>query len=77
MICLITAAIPQAIKAYREGHSNGIAGPFIVLLLIGFSLMSLYLWLTKPIWPVLINYLFNIVMMLIIGRYKVFPRKPS
>lgn len=75
MCCLMTAAIPQAIKAYKEGHSRGIAGPYVVLLLTGFILMSVYLILTKPVYPVLINYVANIVMMCIVGYYKLFPRK--
>ncbi len=74
MGCLIMAAVPQAIKAVREGHSNGIAGPYVLLLLSGFTLMSVYLCLTKPVYPVLCNYLFNILMMCIIGYYKLFPR---
>lgn len=74
MACLIVAAIPQAIKAVREGHSKGIAGGYIGLLLAGFILMLTYLWVSKPVVPVMINYAVNILMMLIIGYYKVFPR---
>lgn len=74
MFCLITASIPQAIKSIKEGHSKGMAGGYIILLLFGFTLMSVYLLLTKPIIPVLINYASNILMMLIIGYYKLFPK---
>lgn len=74
MACLITASIPQAIKSVRDGHSKGMAGGYIILLLFGFTLMSVYLLLTKPIIPVLINYASNILMMLIIGYYKLFPK---
>jgi uncharacterized protein with PQ loop repeat len=74
MACLIVAASPQVLKSIREGHSDGIAGGFIVLLLIGFILMASYLLLTKPVIPLLINYAFNTVMMLTIGYYKLFPK---
>jgi uncharacterized protein with PQ loop repeat len=74
MVCLITAAFPQALKAIRDGQSNGVSGAFLVLLLSGFSLMSLYLILTKPVYPVLINYLSNILMMGVVAYYKLFPR---
>jgi uncharacterized protein with PQ loop repeat len=74
MMCLMTAAIPQAIKTIRQGHSTGISAGYLILLLAGFILMSSYLLLTKPVIPVLLNYLFNILMMLIIGYYKLFPR---
>lgn len=74
MMCLIVAAVPQAIKAVKEGHSKGMATGYLVLLLTGFTLMSSYLILNKPVWPVIINYGVNILMMLIIGFYKVFPR---
>lgn len=75
MICLMCAAIPQAIKSIKDGHSKGIAGGYVILLLTGFSLMSIYLILTKPVVPVIVNYLCNIIMMLTIGYYKLFPRK--
>jgi uncharacterized protein with PQ loop repeat len=74
MMCLICAAIPQAIKSIRDGHSNGIAGGFVVLLLTGFISMLSFLALSKPIWPVMVNYAFNIVMISVIGYYKLFPR---
>jgi len=74
MFCLMTASIPQVLKSIREGHSKGIAGGYVILLLFGFSLMATYLLLTKPIIPVLINYIANLIMMLVIGYYKLFPR---
>lgn len=75
MVCLMTATIPQAIKSIKDGHSRGMAGGYLILLLSGFSLMSAYLLLTKPIIPVLLNYFANIIMMLVVAYYKLFPRK--
>jgi uncharacterized protein with PQ loop repeat len=75
MACLMAAGAPQAYKSYKDGHSRGIAGIFLILLLSGFSLMSLYLLLTKPILPVLFNYMANIITMLVVSYYKLFPRK--
>lgn len=75
MFCLMTASIPQAVKSVREGHSKGMAGGYIIFLLSGFGLMTTYLLLTKPIIPVIVNYLSNILMMLVIGYYKLFPRR--
>lgn len=72
---LMAAAIPQAIKAFKEGHSRGVSAGYICLLLTGFVLMLTYLALAKPVWPVMINYAVNILMMCIIGYYKAFPRK--
>jgi len=74
MICLMTASIPQAIKSYKDGHSKGMAGGYLILLLSGFTLMTTYLFLTKPIIPVVINYISNIIMMLVIAYYKLFPK---
>jgi uncharacterized protein with PQ loop repeat len=74
MICLMCAAIPQAFKSIKDGNSKGIADGYIVLLLSGFSMMTIYLICTKPIIPVILNYLCNIIMMLVIGYYKLFPR---
>jgi uncharacterized protein with PQ loop repeat len=74
MACLACATLPQVYKTIKEGHSRGMAGGYIALLLSGFTLMSTYLLLTKPVWPVLLNYIINIIMMLTIGYYKLFPR---
>jgi uncharacterized protein with PQ loop repeat len=68
------AALPQTIKAVREGHSRGVSGVFLSMLMVGFILMSLYLCLTKPVYPVLINYVINMVLMGIVSYYKLFPR---
>jgi uncharacterized protein with PQ loop repeat len=77
MACLITSGIPQALRSIKQGNSNGIAGGFIILTLSGFVLMSLYLLLTKPIIPVLLNYSCNIIVMSVIGYYKLWPRKSN
>ena len=75
MVCLITSFIPQVIKSIKDGHSAGVSLGFIMLALVGFVLMWLYIYLTTPIIPVLLNYGFNSAMILVVLWYKLFPRK--
>lgn len=75
MICLMISAIPQLIKVIKAGHADGMSSSYLLLLIMGFSLMATYIMLTKPLYPVVINYVINILSMLTIGYYKIFPRK--
>ena len=75
MTCLMVSAIPQVIKVIKQGHADGMAVSYLSLLIVGFTLMATYIMLTKPLYPVVINYVINVLSMLIISYYKIFPRK--
>lgn len=67
--------LPQAIKSYKEGHSEGISHLMIWMWLVGELLMQYYVIL-KHGWdmPLLLNYWINTVFVLVIVKYKYFRR---
>jgi len=75
-ICFALSALPQAIKAIKEGHSKGLSLITLLLWLFGEILMIIYTIFMYPNDYILFfNYLANIILLAIIFRYKVFPRK--
>lgn len=75
LLCLAGCAIPQVIKTIRDGNSDGLSLAYIILLECGFILMVTYVLLTKPLIPVIVNYIINIIMVGILIKYKLFPRR--
>jgi len=73
-ILLAVCAIPQAVQSLKEGHSNGMSTLFLWGWLIGEILGAIYVIYLFNI-PLIFNYLANIIALLIIVRYKHFPRK--
>ena len=69
-ICLAVCALPQAIKSYRTKSSEGISGTFIALWIAGEIFTIGYILLTTMQWPLLINYSFNILCLLVIIFYR-------
>lgn len=67
--------LPQALKARREGHAEGLDLGFL-LLWTGGELCTLYavLGLSTPILYLIFNYLANLVFLAIVWRYKIWPR---
>lgn len=67
-------ALPQALKSYKEGNSRGISWLFLFMWLIGELFTFIYVF-NKHLWdfPLLINYALNILFIIIILKYKVFP----
>lgn len=67
-------AVPQAWQSYRQGHSVGLSWMFLWFWLLGEVLTTIYV-LPKEHWPLIFNYVFNIILLLIIMWYKVYPRR--
>jgi uncharacterized protein with PQ loop repeat len=65
--------LPQAWKSIKEGHSDGLSTAFLQMWIWGEILTLIYV-LPKWHWPLIANYVFNIILILIILRYKYFPR---
>jgi len=65
---------PQAWKSYKEGHSRGVAHMLLWMWLTGEILMQVYVF-CKHGWdlPLLVQYWFNTVFVLLVIRYKYFP----
>lgn len=67
--CFAICAIPQALKSYRDGHSDGISWAFLSLWLTGELCMIIYILPTGD-GPLLVNYFGNLACLLVILRYK-------
>lgn len=74
-LCLMLSGIPQVIKTIKQGNADGIAVPFLVLLLVGFSSMIYYVVQKDAGLPLTINYTVNLINYLIITYYKCCPRR--
>lgn len=72
---IMMASVPQAIKTVKQGHSDGLSATYIMSLITGFSLLIVYLCLSKLLIPIFINYTVNLISYSIIAYYKFFPRK--
>lgn len=74
-VCLALSGVPQAIKSYIEGHSNGLAHWTIWLWLIGECAMLIYsIFLYQEDYILLTNYFANCVIVSVMCKYKYFPK---
>ena len=67
-------AIPQAWQSYKLGNSDGISTMFLVFWFLGEVLMTIYVLPTWD-WPLLTNYIFNLILTSVICWYKIFPTR--
>jgi uncharacterized protein with PQ loop repeat len=61
--------LPQALKSIKDGHSDGISWGFIFLWLIG-EICTLIYVLPQLLLPLILNYVLNLVFLIIIIFYK-------
>ena len=67
--------LPQAIKSYRDGHSDGISHGLIWMWLIGEILMQVYVFIKHGFdMPLMVNYWVNTLFVVIILKYKYWRR---
>lgn len=68
--------LPQAIKSVRDGNSYGISNLFLLMWTLGEILAIIYVYCKHGLdLPLLFNYCVNLIFLVIIIRYKIFPRK--
>jgi len=70
-ILLAFCALPQALQSIEQGHSEGVNGTFLLMWFVG-ELCLLYYTLEKTnmtLIPILVNYIFNLTFIIIIGYY--------
>lgn len=72
-IAFAICGAPQAWESYKTGQSKGITWGFLSLWLIG-ELFTIVYVLPKGHWPLIFNYIGNIMFVFIIIRYKIWPR---
>jgi len=65
--------LPQAVECFKKGHSRGLNWGFLLCWFFGEVLTIVYV-LPKMDIPLLFNYGFNLIILLIILRYKIWER---
>lgn len=73
-ILMSLCAFPQAVKAYREGHCEGLDMGFLMMWLIGDILLLFAISFNHPAAFLLFNYVANLVFLVVILRYKIWRR---
>lgn len=66
--------LPQALQSYKDKHSNGLNWFFLLAWFFGelFTLAYIY---PKADYPLIANYLINLIFLAVILWYKIFPTK--
>jgi hypothetical protein len=72
-IMLAICGLPQAIESFKTKSSEGLTWGFLFLWFTGEILTFIYV-LPKLDLPLLLNYSANIIFLLIIIYYKIFPK---
>ena len=73
-ILFALCGIPQAWKAYKDGHSDGLSWSFLLMWFGGEVLTIAYVLTKSDVAPLLLNYILNLVCLLTMLNYKIFPR---
>lgn len=78
-VLLAVCGLPQAVASWRQGHSDGVDWAFLLMWFVGEVFLLVHVldlyginWLAAPL---LLNYAFNLVLVGIILRYKIWERK--
>ena len=72
-IALAFCGLPQAIESIRNGNSNGITWGFLSMWLFGEVCTLLYI-IPKSSPPLIVNYSFNILFLIVIIKYKIWSK---
>lgn len=74
-IMFALCGLPQAILCIQQGHSKGVSRAFLGMWLVG-ELCFIFFTLAKfgTIPQLLLNYLVNLVFVIVIGFYMIYPR---
>lgn len=73
--CFSVCSLPQISLTLRTGRADGVSAAFLVLWLAGEVCMSVFMWQSGGLkMQLAANYVFNIVGICTILRYKIFPR---
>jgi len=75
-LLLAFCATPQAIKCWRDGHAHGLAWSFL-LMWGGGELLTFAYVIAKADYPLIFNYLFNLILIAVILYFKIYPRENS
>jgi len=70
------SSLPQMFKVIREGHARGLSPMFLLAWGIGEVLCLLYV-MPQANLPLIANYSVNLVILLVIGYYKIWRSTPE
>ena len=71
---LTFCGVPMAWQSFKEGHSTGVNMIFLQMWLWGEVFTLIYVAAQPELLiPLIANYIFNIIMILVILKYKYFP----
>lgn len=74
-VMLALCGIPQAVLCWRLGNADALSWGFLTMWFGGEVLTLVYVLSFQSVsYPLLFNYSFNIAALLVIFRYKVWPR---
>jgi uncharacterized protein with PQ loop repeat len=75
-VCLAFCALPQAVQSWRQGHSAGMANSFLIFWGVG-EILYIYATLASfgTVFWLMFNYILNFLCLLVICRYRWWPRK--
>ena len=73
-ILLALCGFPQAVKSYRDKNADGISSWFLAMWFFGEVFVLMYIFPEKQ-YPLIANYSANIVFVLIIIWYKLYPKR--
>lgn len=73
-LLLATCGAPMAWQSYKQGHSEGISAGFLWMWFFGEVLVLIYV-LPQLLYPLILNYGFNIILVAIVIKYKYRPKK--
>lgn len=71
-ILLALCGLPQAVKSWLDGRTD-ISLAMLAMWLIGEMLLTIYC-VHLGNWPLLLNYLANILIVVAIAKFRLFPR---
>jgi len=73
-ILLAFCGLPQAIESYKTKSSEGLTWGLLLMWFWGEIFTIIYI-IPKWHWPLIFNYTANIIFLIIIIYYKLFPKK--
>jgi uncharacterized protein with PQ loop repeat len=74
-LCIGACGIPQATQCVRQGHAEGLSLCFLLLWLSGeVGLMTASILEFGWVWWLMVNYILNILCLMIIFRYRFWPK---
>lgn len=68
-ILFALCAVPQAWKSFKEKSAEGLSWTFLLMWLFGEVLCLTYA-VGNRLWPLVFNYVFNLMALIVILRYK-------